>query len=395
MKVQVGVGELIKPCSYTFKIICFYLLFLASITSSLNTTKCPFQYVYHFGDGITDIGNSINVLPWEPVPARHSPYGITFPGWPTGRWSDGYIDFDYTAIDFGLPKIVPYLTLGASTSYDGVIFSVARSPVLSHQFFKSKGIHIAPYAVPLNGQISWFKKYLKSICSTPQDCAKRLKNSLILMGDIEGNDIGYSLTQGKSIQEVQTYVPLIIRTVISASKELIRLGATRVIIPGNGPLGCYPYILTELYTTDSTAYDDLGCLKSVNDFIVSKNHDLRQAVINLRKEFPDVVIYFGDMYDGVRSIINQTSVIGIDGNKALKSCCGIGGLYNYDSRRFCGSPGVPVCSNPNEYIYWDGLHFTQQAYYRIEHLLVQQALVDLNCTSSLLSYGVSSRSMSS
>ncbi|KAI3473733.1 hypothetical protein Pfo_031395, partial [Paulownia fortunei] len=97
------------------------------------------------------------------------------------------------AADLGVPKIVPYLSMNASTNYDGVTFSVARSPVLDHIFFKLRSIKIPPYAVPLSGQLSWFKTYLKSICSTQKDCANRLGNSIILMGDLEGNDIGYPL----------------------------------------------------------------------------------------------------------------------------------------------------------------------------------------------------------
>ncbi|KAK6122570.1 hypothetical protein DH2020_043687 [Rehmannia glutinosa] len=340
--------------------ICFFLLMTVAAgdaTLSEKTTKCPFRYLYHFGDGVTDIGNSIRVMPWFDMPAKKYPYGKTYPGWPTGRWSDGLVDFDYTAIDFGLPFIVPYLSMDRYTRYDGVIFSVARSPVLDHSFFKSKGVVIPPYAVSLGGQMNWFRKYLQSICLKPKDCVERLENSLILMGDIEGNDIGYLLTQGKTILE-----------------ELIRLGATRIIIPGNGPVGCVPYILTALQTNDPTAYDDIGCLKTVNNFIVWKNDNLQDAIENLKREFPKITIYYGDMYEGPDR-----------NNMALKSCCGIGGKYNYNSKRVCGDKGVPVCPNPDRHIYWDGIHFTQQAYYTMEHLLVQPALGSFNCTSKLLS----------
>ncbi|GFQ08480.1 acetylajmalan esterase, partial [Phtheirospermum japonicum] len=330
---------------------------------------CPFQYLYHFGDGVTDVGNSIKVLPWGPsLPAARLPYGRTFPGRPTGRWGDGLIDFDYAAADFGFPTITPYLSSNSSSS-NGVIFSVARSPVLDHMFFKSRGVKIPPYAVPLSVQLSWFKTHLKSICSTLKDCADRLGNSLVLMGDIEANDIGYALVQGKSIKEVQTYVPYVTQAQISATREVIKMGAKQIIIPGNAPIGCFPYILTALRSNDPAAYDDLGCLKSVNDLITFKNDNLQQAINNLRKEFPDVRIMYGPMIEGPY------------GNIALKACCGIGGKYNYDSKRFCGSRGVPVCSNPDKYIFWDGLHFTQEASARIERILIQPALTTLNCAS--------------
>ncbi|EYU34256.1 hypothetical protein MIMGU_mgv1a011475mg [Erythranthe guttata] len=252
-----------------------------------------------------------------------------------------------------------------STSNDGVVFSVARSTVLDRLFLKLRGVDIPPYAIPLSGQLRLFKAYISSVCSIPQDCANIVGDSIIILGHIEANDIGYSLQQGKSIQQVETYVPFMIRTLIEAATELIRMGAARVVLAGSVPIGCYPYILTTLQTNNATAYDDLGCLKSVNDLIVSKNKLLQEAVTNLTTKFPNVDVYYADLYGAVQTIIQQSSV---SGNMTLKACCGVGGQYNYDRRRFCGSRGVPVCANPNEYIYWDGLHFTQGAFARFTNI---------------------------
>ncbi|KAG8375004.1 hypothetical protein BUALT_Bualt10G0054400 [Buddleja alternifolia] len=377
MKFQVGQQKLIKLCFYSFKIKCFFLLIsLAGGAASSQNAKCPFQYLYHFGDGFTDIGNSIvmgNVSEQNSSPAASWPYGITTPGRPTGRWSDGLSDLDYAATDFGLPNITPFLSMNASIDYDGVVFSVGGSPILGMKYYKSKGINFPTYATPLWKQISWFKKYLKSVCSTNADCiAARLEKSLVLFGHISGNDIGYPLAQGMSIEEVgDNYVHVVIQKtmhfvqlVIIDQQMVIEMGAKLIIIPGNAPLGCFPYILTALPSNDSTSYDDLGCLKSVNDLIVSKNKDLQLAISGLSVQYPKVTILYGP-----------------NGDLALKACCGIGGKYNYNSTRFCGSPGVPVCPYPNQYIFWDGMHFTDLAFARTETRLIAPALVLLNCTS--------------
>lgn len=89
----------VDKCSLWWSFKMLTTLILATTTSSENTV-CPFNHIYHFGDGFTDIGNSIHVDPNAVVPSAFPPYGITYPGSPTGRWSDGLTDFDYSGIFF-------------------------------------------------------------------------------------------------------------------------------------------------------------------------------------------------------------------------------------------------------------------------------------------------------
>ncbi|KAK4489699.1 hypothetical protein RD792_000333 [Penstemon davidsonii] len=78
------------------------------------------------GDGVLDSGNAIANMEHESrLPATNTPYGNTHP--------------------------------------------VARSPVLDRSFFASRGIRIPSYTVSLSVQMSWFKKYLNIICSTPTE----------------------------------------------------------------------------------------------------------------------------------------------------------------------------------------------------------------------------------
>ncbi|KAL8501694.1 hypothetical protein ACS0TY_020989 [Phlomoides rotata] len=73
------------------------------------------------------------------------------------------------------------------------------------------------------------------------------------------------------------------------------MGVRRMVISGFGALGCCPYILTALPSTNPSAYDALGCLKSVNALIVSYNA-LQQAVNILKTQSPNVTILFVDDY---------------------------------------------------------------------------------------------------
>ncbi|XP_042021075.1 uncharacterized protein LOC121768612 [Salvia splendens] len=311
----------------SIKIIAFLLLIVAGTASAQNrnNTKCPFQFLYHFGDAISDTGNSVRVLPL--LPPTRSPYGVTFPGSPTGRWSNGRVDVDYVADAVGLPNIVPYLSMYDSRSYDGVIFSVAGSTALNTSFFESGGISTPPYDIPLDTQLNWFRSYLQSNCANQTECAKRQpSNSAVLFEFSELNDIGYALVQGKSIQEVTNYVPLLVEAQINAAREVIKLGATRVVYTTAAPLGCYPYILTALTTNDTSAYDGLGCLRAVNSIAVKFNANLTASFLALKVEFPSVNILPADYYATLRVPINfKTPILA----SAKNSKCPFHILYRF------------------------------------------------------------------
>lgn len=88
------------------------------------------------------------------------------------------------------------------------------------------------------------------------------------------------------------------------------MGATRIIVPGNFPVGCFPFALTALANADPGAYDDLGCLRSLNDFAVFQNNYLQGALASLRQEFPQAIILYADYYSSFRSVLRRASTLG-------------------------------------------------------------------------------------
>ncbi|KAK6145822.1 hypothetical protein DH2020_019691 [Rehmannia glutinosa] len=330
---------------------------------------------YQLGDSISDTGNVVRLF--SIAPSSRRPYGETFPGYPTGRWSDGRLIIDYIAMALGLPLLNPYLAKNASFD-NGVNFAAAGSTALKSSFFLAKGI--LPQPVPSLGvQLKWFRKYLKSICSTPTDCANKLSRSLVFVGEFGYNDIGHAIGQGRSIQQIQDYIPLVTQTIINATREVIEAGASQVIVPGNFPLGCFPFFLFYAASNDPTAYDDLGCLKSVNNLTTFQNDGLQQALNSLRTEFPNNTILYADYYNAFRSLLRDAPTLGFDTTNLLKACCGIEGQYNPLDLGFCGNLlGGQACPNPNVYIHWDGIHLTQEAYRRMSQTLISN--LGLNCT---------------
>ncbi|GFP98167.1 acetylajmalan esterase [Phtheirospermum japonicum] len=359
---------------------CFIISFSVSIltTSVACRIICPFQSLYQLGDSTSDTGNLVRVSPVGPfLPAARLPYGETFPGRPTGRWSDGRLIIDFTATALGLPMLEPYQNKNASFK-NGVNFAVAGATALNASFFSSRGITVPASVGSLDVQLSLFRTYLSSICSTPSDCADKLRRALIFVGEIGGNDINYPLAQGRSLQEIQTYVPFINQAIVNATREIILTGALQIVVPGNFPIGCIPFALNAFASNDSTAYDEIGCIRSLNNLAIYQNNNLQVALNSLRREFPSVDILYADYYNAFLTILRQAPILGFDRRTLLKPCCR-SGEFNPVSPQFCGGPGVPVCNDPNRYIHWDGLHLTEAAHRRISSIIVRNILLRIKC----------------
>lgn len=149
------------------------------------------------------------------------------------------------------------------------------------------------------------------------------------MGEIGGNDYNNPLLAGKSIEQVQTYVPLVIEEISSTIKvwiwkaritdrcykstksfsnfgvfialqELIELGAVTLLVPGNFPIGCLAIYLTKFQTSDETQYDSLtGCLNWLNKFAEYHNDQLKIELSQIRRLHPHVNIIYADYYNAM------------------------------------------------------------------------------------------------
>ncbi|XVE60417.1 hypothetical protein DITRI_Ditri05aG0127000 [Diplodiscus trichospermus] len=200
-----------------------------------------------------------------------------------------------------------------------------------------------------------------------------------MVGEIGGNDYNYALFQGKSLEEVRTMTPMIIQVIKEAVTRVIGYGATRVVVPGNFPIGCLPIYLTGFQTSDSMAYGKFHCLKGLNNLSIHHNNLLKKAIEELRKEFPKVNIIYADYYNAYMRLLREVKLLGFDTKSTHKACCGIGGDYNFNLGKMCGAPGVQACPNPHQYISWDGVHSTQRAYKFMARWLIRHIYPKLQC----------------
>lgn len=177
------------------------------------------------------------------------------------------------------------------------------------------------------------------------------------------------------------------------TQEVLDMGATRVVIPGNLPLGCVPSYMSAVNATDRAAYDARGCLVALNLFAALHNAWLRRAVGELRRAYRGAaVVAYADYSAEYAATLDGAAALGFDERRVFRACCGAGaggkgggGAYGFDVRAMCGAPGTAACADPGRYVSWDGVHLTQRAYGVMAELLFRRGLLHpppINFTNS-------------
>ncbi|KAG5541622.1 hypothetical protein RHGRI_021451 [Rhododendron griersonianum] len=340
---------------------------------------CNFDKIYQLGDSLSDTGNLIRESQTGTSSAFSSlPYGETYFENATGRCSNGLLMIDYIAMAADLPFLVPYKDNDGDFSH-GVNFAVAGSTALPADNLAGKNIATMLTKSSLGVQLDWMSTHFSSMCTRERDCIEKLKNSLFMVGEIGGNDYNYALLEGKTMDEVKNIVADVVRAISNAVGRVIDYGAVRVVVPGNIPIGCLPLYLTAFQSNASAAYDEDNCLTKLNDLATYHNNQLKEAIRELKKYYPNTVIVYGDYYRAFQRLFRNAESLGFDGASSQKACCGTGGDYNFNLTDMCGAPGVPVCRNPNEHISWDGVHLTQEAYKIMSEWLLSDIVPKLHC----------------
>ncbi|KAL9228405.1 hypothetical protein vseg_003991 [Gypsophila vaccaria] len=192
------------------------------------------------------------------------------------------------------------------------------------------------------------------------------------MGEIGGNDYnGVAFGGTATPDNVRGLVPEVVQVISSAVQQLIDLGATKIVVPGNFPSGCMTIYLARYKSSDPNAYDELGCLKNWNDLASYHNTQLQDEIKTLQQRNPGVKIAYADYFSALQSIIRDAPSLGFDKDNLHKACCGAGGDYNFGGPS-CGSTGVNLCPNPNLRLSWDGIHLTQHVYQLMAAQLLKQ-----------------------
>ncbi|MED6145579.1 hypothetical protein PIB30_026571 [Stylosanthes scabra] len=358
-----------RSCSCVLMVILMPLLLVEALACPTNT----FSSIFSFGDSITDTGNLYFSHQTTDQQCLSPPYGKTYFHHPSARCSDGRLIIDFIAEYLGIQPMKPYIwikngKLGDWSVGEGANFAVIGATALDSTFFQDRGVQTGATNYTLSVQLDWFKQFLSSHCNSSTSCEQILRDSLVIVGEIGGNDFNFPFFVKRSIAEVKSYIPHILHAISSPITELIDLGARTVMVPGVWPIGCSAMYLTIYETQDESQYDSIGCLKWVNEFTQYFNHKLQAEIQRLSGLYPHVNIFYADYYNAAWPLFSDPTKFGF--KKTLKICCGNGGPYNYNASATCGKPGVVACDDPSQYIVWDGIHLTEAT-----HKLIAEAIV--------------------
>ncbi|KAM7468276.1 hypothetical protein LguiB_015838 [Lonicera macranthoides] len=293
--------------------------------------------LFVFGDSYSDTGNDnkTEVYSWS------VPYGITFPGNPTGRFSDGRVLTDFIAKFLGIKSPIPYeqrvglakrWRYGMNFAYGGtgVFKTDINEPNMTTQ------IHRFENVINSNNRSVYHKK--------------ELENCSLALVTLSGNDYSYYISNSTStVQGLIALIPQVVSQLALNLKRIHELGVGKVAVNSLQPLGCLPRL------TSVNSYTK--CNDSMNALVQLHNSYLYDAVAKLNNETQDSTFIILDLYSAFNSVIlNNTGIIKFE--TPLKPCCiGIGDGYCGVVEN--GTKKYTLCENPSSSFFWDLVHPTQ------------------------------------
>ncbi|KAJ9691837.1 hypothetical protein PVL29_011113 [Vitis rotundifolia] len=330
------------------------LVFCACLLIPSRGLSHPHQTQKHvaffiFGDSLFDAGNNkyINTTDQR---ANFWPYGETFFGHPTGRFSDGRLIPDFIAEYAKLPFLPPYLQPGSNQLTYGANFAFAGAGALD-ETYQGKVIN-------LNTQLTYFKNMEKLLRQKLGDeAAKKILLEAVYLISIGTNDyLSPYFTNSSVLQSYpqKLYRHMVIGNLTVVIKEIYEQGGRKLGVLSLGPLGCIPAM--KAIKKPGTG----ECIEEASEQAKLHNKALSKVLQKLESKLKGFKYSMFDFYTTFEDRMNNPSKYGFKEGKT--ACCGSG---PYRALVSCGGEGTmkeyELCGNVREYVFFDGGHPTDKA----------------------------------
>ncbi|WVZ78421.1 hypothetical protein U9M48_026133 [Paspalum notatum var. saurae] len=312
------------------------------------------------GDSTLDVGNN-NYLAGTNVPRANMPYyGVDVPGFPTGRWSNGYNAADFLAKYLaGLVSSPPaYLSL-APTSGLPLLVTAALTTGVS---YASGGAGIldstnAGNVIPLSKQVHYFNATRSQMIAAVGSgaVADLLAKSAVFLVGIGGNDLSAFVNAEQALNrsaaqqqaDADAFLASLVSNYSAAITDLYSMGARKFAIINVGLAGCLPVARL----ADPTG----ACAGDRNELAASFNDGLRSLLGDLASRLPGFAYSLADSLGLMAATFADPPAYGF--TDVATACCGGGRLR---AETGC-TPNATLCADHDRLYFWDNIHPCQRA----------------------------------
>ncbi|KAL5801903.1 hypothetical protein ACOSQ3_033535 [Xanthoceras sorbifolium] len=335
-------------------IFCFTTLFVITGTGAVLVTELhshghggsELKKLFVFGDSYADTGNCRKSVTgsWKP------PYGITFPGKPAGRFSDGRVLTDYIASYLGIKSPIAYKWRK----------SVTRSQLQYGMNFAHGGTGVFNTLV-IEPNMSTQVKLFQQLLEEEKVYTRQDLNSSIALVSLAGNDYATFLFKNGNLQNLPSLTISIVSQLVMNLKSIQNLGVERIVVTGMEPMGCLPQL------SAFSSYNN--CSESWNSASIFHNQILQQELQKLNSIERDNSAFITlDLYSAFMSALKMQPHQ--SGNSELRSslepcCVGVSDKYSCGSVDEKGEKKYTVCKNPELSIFWDNIHPAQNGWHAV------------------------------
>ncbi|XP_031272591.1 GDSL lipase-like isoform X1 [Pistacia vera] len=300
--------------------------------------------VFVFGDSLFDPGNNNYLNISIDGKANFIPYGESFFKYPTGRFCDGRTISDFAAMYLNLPLWEPYLQPGSHNFSNGANFASAGAGVLEET---------SPDRLYSQKQLSYFKKVANLLKQQLGDAeAKKILADAIYLSSFGGTDYISFIQSFYNPTELQQRerVNMVIGNFTNVIKEIYEMGGRKFAFQNVGPLGCLPLMKQEFNPSGGACVEVLQAIASLHNSLLSN------VTAELQSQLSGFKYVYFDFFSSLNDMKNYPKKYGF--NVSDIACCGIG----LDRGSDCGKvKEYELCSDPNEYLYFDGGHQCEHA----------------------------------
>ncbi|KAF9674981.1 hypothetical protein SADUNF_Sadunf10G0184200 [Salix dunnii] len=306
------------------------VLLLFSIAAISAAQKCPkgSPKLFVFGDSYVDTGN----WPKNVSGTWKEPFGLTFPGKPDGRASDGRVLTDHIASFLGIESPTPYQLMkddASKNTQQGLNFAYGGSGVFPTTWTWTID--------SMTAQINHFDQVLKENEYSQRD----LDNSIALVST-GANDYQFYFTAMKGFKDgLPAFTERLVNELAADLQRINHLGVKKIAVATLPPLGCLP-----LNTIPPNSYQ--SCDEEANKIAMIHNQLLQKAVEKLNTDDGNKCTFvILDLYNAMVSAIAQfrQNAENTEYKNPLQPCC----FKIVD--HICSVDGV--CANPKSSFFFD------------------------------------------